>query len=324
MGYNESEFESEFPKKEARPVLHTFSLNALPRISAIYRIERQTVWQTCDQENILVLMERGRCLFRIEGEEYEAQPGDLIFIPAGQEYQRRPLDGAPAVFYYFHFSLNSPPQPRSARELGQEWMERQALEYRSAEPGGRAQDLTVCLGARTALPPEGQSIAGASLEEYERGALEGRLFYTLHFSHLLALATRETARELLSQKALAAEADIPLKLRAAILFIRSHYDRGITVGEVCRQAGLSRQHLIRLFKQELNVTPIQYINRTRIMHAKDLLWRNINLSVKELAYELGFADEHYFSRLFTRVVGEPPSAFRDRMRAFSSDSSMPE
>ena len=96
------------------------------------------------------------------------------------------------------------------------------------------------------------------------------------------------------------------------------------MGEVCRQAGLSRQHLIRLFKQELNVTPIQYINRTRIMHAKDLLWRNINLSVKELAYELGFADEHYFSRLFTRVVGEPPSAFRDRVRAFSSDSSMPE
>ena len=244
MGYNESEFESEFPKRRTRPCLHTFSLNALPRISAIYRIERQTVWQTCDQENILVLMERGRCLFRIEGEEYDAQPGDLIFIPAGQEYQRRPLDGAPAVFYYFHFSLNSPPQPRSARELGPGMDGAPGPGISLGGAGGPgAGVLTVCLGARTALPPEGQSIAGAALEEYERGALEGRLFYTLHFSHLLALATRETARELLSQKALAAEADIPLKLRAAILFIRSHYDRGITVGEVCRQAGLSRQHL---------------------------------------------------------------------------------
>ena len=36
--------------------------------------------------------------------------------------------------------------------------------------------------------------------------------------------------------------------------------------------------------------------------------------------ELGFADEHYFcTRLFTRIVGEPPSAFRDRVRAFSSE-----
>ena len=305
-------------------MLYTFSLNTLPRISAIYRIERQTVWQTCDQENILVLMEQGQCLFKIDGEEYRAQSGDLIFIPAGQEYQRHPLNDAPARFYYFHFSLDEPPAPQRARELAREWMKRQAMEYRSAELGGRTQDMTVCLGIKTSLPEKGMDIAQSALEEFEGGTLEGRLIYTLHFSHLLALATREGMHEMLSQNELAAEADIPLKLRTAILYIRSHYDHALTVGEVCRQAGVSRQHMIRLFRQELNVTPIQYINRIRIMHAKDLLWRNVDLTVKELAYELGFADEHYFSRLFMKVVGESPSAFRLRVRSFSSDSSMPQ
>lgn len=305
-------------------MLHTFSMNLFPRISAVYHITRQTVWQTCDQENIAVLVDQGRCIFRINGETCLAQPGDLVFIPSGQEYQRLPADDAPASFYYFHFSLDEPPTPRNAGELGREWLKRQATEYRTAEATDSGQALTVCLGEKTTLPPEGLTIAAAALGEYEKVTLEGRLFYTLYFTQLLALATRETVRLLLSRKELASEGNIPVKLRKAILFIRSQYDRSLTVGEVCRQAGVSRQQLIRLFRQEMGVTPIQYINHLRMMHAKDLLWRNINLSVKELAYELGFTDEHYFSRLFTRVVGESPTAFRRRVQAFSSENSMPE
>ena len=61
-------------------------------------------------------------------------------------------------------------------------------------------------------------------------------------------------------------------------------------------------------------THCQYINRLKIQYAKHLIQFSPSLSMKEIGYELGFENPHYFSRLFTKLAGESPSSFRARVR----------
>ena len=303
---------------------YALTMDAMPVISSIYRIERQTVWQTCDRENILVLMVQGKCAFELGQRRFEAGPGQLVYIPAGQDYRRSPMEDAPATFYYFHFSLPDAPELETDSALARLLTEVQGQPFLPAEPGRQGKAAPVCLDEVTAPGEEALSIARQALEEYERAGTDSRLLCSVCVSHLIALSNRATQQRLLTQHlAQSDNSPTPPRLTEAVLYIRRNHTRPITVGEVCQQAGISRQHMIRLFKAELGMTPIQFINHTKIMHAKDLLWRDNTLTVKELSYELGFSDEHYFSRTFTHVVGESPSAFRRRVRRFSSGSGQP-
>ncbi len=73
--------------------------------------------------------------------------------------------------------------------------------------------------------------------------------------------------------------------------------------------GFSYAHLCRLFQKKFGVTPGDYRNSIRLEHAKTLL-RDPHLTVAEVAYQSGFDDPAYFTRLFRRRNGAPPSALR--------------
>ena len=95
---------------------------------------------------------------------------------------------------------------------------------------------------------------------------------------------------------------------AALTFIEQNYSRGITVGEIAANCGLSRSHLYRLFMSHVGQSPNGYLTRLRVDKAAALL-RGNGLSVSEAAYSAGFSDPFYFSRVFRRVTGLSPSRF---------------
>ena len=84
-------------------------------------------------------------------------------------------------------------------------------------------------------------------------------------------------------------------------------DAAETAGQIYR----SPSQAIRIFKREYGMTPIDYLLGQRVETAK-LLLRNTNLQVKEIAYRLCFADEHYFSNYFRKRVGVTPGEYRQK------------
>ena len=72
---------------------------------------------------------------------------------------------------------------------------------------------------------------------------------------------------------------------------------------------IGEDHLRRLFKQELGQTPGQYLTALRLEHAAEFL-RTEGLSVAQAAYRSGFDDPLYFSRLFHKHMGIPPSRWK--------------
>ena len=68
-------------------------------------------------------------------------------------------------------------------------------------------------------------------------------------------------------------------------------------------------YLTRIFKKHTGKTTLEYINGVRLQKAKSLLL-NTDLSVSQIAYSVGFADEKYFMRLFKREESVTPTQYR--------------
>lgn len=83
----------------------------------------------------------------------------------------------------------------------------------------------------------------------------------------------------------------------------------LTVEDLAKQLFISKTILTREFKFMYGMSPYHYYLNKKLSQAK-LMLHNSNMSVKEISDKLCFADEHYFSGLFKRKVGVPPSEFR--------------
>jgi len=84
------------------------------------------------------------------------------------------------------------------------------------------------------------------------------------------------------------------------------------IEELCRHISRSESQTIRLFKAAYGITPYAYVLAKKLDLAKKLLC-DTNLSVKEIADKLCFADEYYFSNLFKQKTGMTPSAYRHKL-----------
>jgi AraC-like DNA-binding protein len=103
-------------------------------------------------------------------------------------------------------------------------------------------------------------------------------------------------------------------LRRARDHIDRHYAEPLDLDRLGRVAGVSKYHLVRMFEATYGETPIRYLTRRRIERAQDLL-RNANLTVTEVCMIVGFSSLGSFSSRFTQLVGESPTAYRNRWAA---------
>jgi AraC family transcriptional regulator len=93
--------------------------------------------------------------------------------------------------------------------------------------------------------------------------------------------------------------------------IHIHYaDKFLRLDHLAAAANLSPDHFGRLFKHELGTSPVRYLAQYRITRARELIQRG-NLSVKEVASEVGFRDPLHFSRVFSTLTGTSPTQFKN-------------
>lgn len=100
--------------------------------------------------------------------------------------------------------------------------------------------------------------------------------------------------------------------------LRDHLQRypedGRPLSVLAAMQGLSGDHLARLFRRQVGVSPQQYRLRV-VMDRARLLLEQTGASVGTVAERFGYADQFVFSRLFRRVHGRPPSAFHARRQS---------
>jgi AraC family transcriptional regulator len=110
-------------------------------------------------------------------------------------------------------------------------------------------------------------------------------------------------------------------LRRIRAYIDAHIGEHISLGDLARQAGISRFHFARQFRLTTGESPMGYLRRVRIERSKSIL-QSRETTIAEIAATLGFSDQSHFTRTFGRLVGVSPGSFArsDDWRSGSADT----
>jgi len=97
----------------------------------------------------------------------------------------------------------------------------------------------------------------------------------------------------------------------AMKHMRTNYNKSLTLGKIAKAAYVNTYYLSHLFKKELGITIVDYLTKVRIEEAKKLL-QNDKMSIIEIALEVGYEDQSYFSKVFKRNEYITPMVYRKR------------
>lgn len=100
-------------------------------------------------------------------------------------------------------------------------------------------------------------------------------------------------------------------VNAIISFINENYMKDISLEKISRNMYLSPAYISRIFKEEAGDSPINYLIKTRLSKAEELL-KESGVPVKAAAKGVGYDDAYYFSKLFKKYYGMPPSKYRQK------------
>jgi AraC-like DNA-binding protein len=100
------------------------------------------------------------------------------------------------------------------------------------------------------------------------------------------------------------------RLRAIYLFLDNNYQRKIELAEVARLSNLTTPAFCRYFKRITRLTFTEFVNHYRVDKAKKLLRQDFNIT--ETCFQCGFESISYFNKVFRKVTGENPLAFKKR------------
>ena len=96
---------------------------------------------------------------------------------------------------------------------------------------------------------------------------------------------------------------------SALYYLEHSYARAVTVQNMATELDVSPNHLISLFKKEVGITPLAYLNRIRMQHAAHSLAHS-RAPIHEIAESVGIMDANYFVKRFKAEFQDTPSQYR--------------
>jgi len=98
-------------------------------------------------------------------------------------------------------------------------------------------------------------------------------------------------------------------VQKAVEYIGMNYSRKMSISELSRHIGLDRSYLGSLFKEQLGVSPQDFLIRFRMNKACELI-KSDNLTIGDISRSVGYDDPLLFSKLFKKHLGVPPREYR--------------
>jgi AraC family transcriptional activator of pobA len=250
-----------------------------------------------DDHYIFILQEKGHCKILVDFTPIELKDGCLFFIAPGQVHHYQSVDYATGWFMALDAAL-----------LGS---------YRTFFENKAVSEQLLPLTDMAALPLQ----QGLQLVQSQRMKDPAPVFQT-QVVHTLVLAFIGMAA---SAFAAGYNSNEHVHLRGAHItkqfreLVAQQYLTARTPADYARMLNLSLPYLNETVKSSTGFPVSYWIQQEVLLEAKRLLYYTL-LSVKEIAYQLGYEDHAYFSRLFRKQVQCTPLDFRKRYRELSNTS----
>ncbi|WOO39294.1 AraC family transcriptional regulator [Rubellicoccus peritrichatus] len=238
----------------------------------------------------LCYIKRGSTHWWVGDELFNIEPGEIFITWPDELHGGENSIMHPCELYWVQFSLKPEGgrlglSPSAAKKLNQAL---QALPYRK------------CRAPETMIDHYERILSAHKHPDFFAKAI---VQSSLHILIHEALQAFERSKDTSSKRVYST------RIQRAIHWFRKNIEENITIEEAAEHAGLKPSQFRNLFRKETGFSPIEYLTRIRIEKAKQLLI-DTELSVTDVAFQLGFNTSQYFATSFRRVTGQTPRAFR--------------
>lgn len=264
-------------------------------------------------DNEVIIVYRGKLNCSVDNRSFIVHEGEACILPGGTNCSQF-TENHTCRFYYAHFRDSlQPVLPQLRETILHEKLQRQGINAETPDiyilpPAAGPVNLLLAekMSCGTHMDEISTLFAKALIERNFNSV--GRLMLiAFQLTHAVVLLSRYyTSKVLAGQLNQLSQNKL---IQDAIAYIEANYHLPITAQALSENFAVSQQYLSRLFKRELGLSPIKYINEFRIKKAKNLL-SSTDQNVSEIAFQVGFDTLYYFSRVFKQYEGISPSVYR--------------
>ena len=253
------------------------------------------------QEFEFLVLTEGKVLFTIEDREYVMNPGDIVFINSNYLHMAKNICGGVCSFYAIDFSyhvLNEDIHSIFSKKFIRPILNDKYV-FPEFMPVSEDEDKCWQKDIRNYLHEIGEC------PEHELEPFE-----LMIRSRILAIWDILDKNCVRAQKDNDIESRYSERLEPVISYIKENYAYEITLGELAAILPMSEGQFIRVFKQTMKLSPIQYLMRYRILQSCKLL-QDTEKKIGEIANLSGFNNISYFNRVFLNTIGCTPKEYRE-------------
>jgi YesN/AraC family two-component response regulator len=99
-------------------------------------------------------------------------------------------------------------------------------------------------------------------------------------------------------------------VKKTLVYLHQNYAMQLNRQQIASAVGVSEGYLSEIYKQEMGISPWETLNRLRIQRSCELL-TNTDKSITDISTQVGFDDPSYFGRVFKKINGISPKAYRE-------------
>ncbi|MRN55159.1 AraC family transcriptional regulator [Paenibacillus monticola] len=247
----------------------------------------------------IIVMQQGSAIFHVDSQPYEANPGDVIFVPSGGLHVGYSLrdENVRYVSIVFHASLfkdwNQDPQ--------HEQFVAPYLDNRYQFPVKPAEQVPACSTY--------YSLLYTIIEEVHTKSPAFQLVIKNQLHLLFTLLSRTFLPQQLSTKANERQSFNRERFKPLLEYLDEHFEDKMTIENAAKSVNLNPYHFCKTFKKLTGRTFIDYVNLCRVNEAERLLLET-DFTVTEIAGRVGCDNPNYFTKLFKQYKGLTPSSLR--------------
>lgn len=269
---------------EADPVastLYVTDIGHYPSAAHHFRERREPI-----DQYVLIYCSDGEGWYEYGGRHYRVGAASYFMLPPGAPHRYGSAENAPWTIYWIHFSGTLAPY------------------YATATPGPHG----VSPAADSRIRHRSEIFEELFATLASATSIEALRYATSLLHHYLASFRYINQYRSFGQTG--AERSL---VDATIHYMEENIERPLSLAALAAYSGYSPSYLSAAFKAHTGHAPMSYLNLLKVRLACRLL-DETDMKINNICHKVGISDPYYFSRMFTKVAGMSPTAFRRRHR----------
>ncbi|BDG30483.1 AraC family transcriptional regulator [Parageobacillus thermoglucosidasius] len=238
--------------------------------------------------HVLIVVKSGQGRLTLDHDEYQLRPDTVYVCAPGETYGIEAEKASQLKLFLFKFDVFQ------VTEQGYERVQ------------GIKKERLFPLKGEIQISPAGQlvSLCDAIYDHWRSEDGLERFYSQFAFQELLYYIMK-------NRRLQAKESRTSLEL--AKEYMERYFNENLTIEQLARIANISPKYFVDLFKKTYGISAIDYLTELRINKAKQLMAQS-DAKLRDIAHQVGYNDEFYFSRKFKKKVGVTPTVYMKSRR----------